>query len=270
MKPVSILITFFLLINYPVSGFSQTEWRMWNAARINFSVNKKLDLHFNHLRSYVLSNNLTNNFNQTSASFDYDISKHATILGGIVFIGLPASGKNTQRYYARFTYKVPIAKVITWSNAFQAETNSASETRFRNRFIYITRISNKKRFDFLNLNLSAAYSLFFNMGGNQINYYDQNGSVVATNSPDGFHRSRLFLTANSKISKNISISVYYMKQQEFNLLSSEFRKINVINPATGKISRSFDNYNVAGLSFSLDFDLYKKKKSSSKKSNSPK
>jgi hypothetical protein len=142
----------------------------------------------------------------------------------------------------------------------QGEIHSANETRFRNRIIYITRLSNKKRLDFLHLNLSASYWLFYNIGGSPIRYFDKAGAVVTRKSPDGFHRGRLILAANSKLSKHLSLSVYYMRQQEFNFLSNEYRKVNVVNPNTGRIARAFDDYNVAGITLSYNIDLYKLKK----------
>ncbi|MEQ1797716.1 MAG: DUF2490 domain-containing protein [Lacibacter sp.] len=267
MKRTLFASAFSVLLFFTMPAYSQNEWRMWNTAGLNLSFTKKLDLQVSHLRSYNISNNFTNNFNQTTASLDYDLKKRMSVKVGVMNTGVPASTINKQRYFARFTYRLPVADVITWSNSLQAEIHSANETRFRNRIIYITRVSNKKRFDFLRLNVSAAYWLFYNTGGNAINYYDKDGAVVARNTPNGLHRGRLFLTANSKLTKDLSLSLYYMQQQEFNLLSGNYHQMNVVNPLTGKTARAFDNYNVVGLSLSYDLDLYKKKKSGKSKSN---
>ncbi len=270
MRLTPLLFTICFLVYFSFQGYSQSEWRTWNSAGLNLSFSKKLDLRFSHMRSYSITNNFENIFNQTTASLEFDATKRVSVLAAVMNTGIPASAKNTQRYYTRLAYKLPVANVLTWSNAVQAEIHSANETRFRNRFIYITRISNKKRFDFLNLNLSAAYWFFYNTGGNEISYYDKTGKLVAKNSPDGFHRGRLFLAASSKITKDLSVSLLYMHQQEFNLPGNEFRNMNVVNPNTGRTARAFDNYNVVGLSLTYDVDLYQKKNSSKNKSNTKK
>jgi Protein of unknown function (DUF2490) len=254
-----LVIIFSSLICLPTCLFSQTQWKAWGSASLNFSFSKKLDLKVSHLRSYGIASQFENNFNQSTASLEYDITKRVSALGGIMNTQFPSIAKNSQRYFVRASYRILVADALYWSNGIQAEIHSANETRFRNRIIYITRLSNKNRIDFLNLNLSASYWLFYNIGGNTIRYFDKAGNVVARNSPDGFHRGRLFLTANSKISKQFSASVYYMRQQEFNLFTPEWRKINIVNPQTGNIGRSFDNYNVAGLSLLYDINLYKSK-----------
>lgn len=251
-----IAVTAFFLLLLPAAVQSQTNWRSWASAGVNISFTKKLDLRLSHLRSYNLQDSFTNNFNQTSASLEYDLTKKLSLSGGAMLTQLPASGNSTQRYYARGTYKISVADMLTWSNALQAELHSANETRFRNRFVYITRISNKRRFSFAKLSLAASYWLYYNMGGNAIRYYDKTGAVISRQSPDGLHRSRLYLNANSKLTKNLSVSLYYMRQQEFNLFTPETRKLNIINPSTGKISRAFDNYNVAGITLSYNINLY--------------
>ena len=61
---------------------------------------------------------------------------------------------------------------------------------------------------------------------------------------------------NSKISKHVQLSLYYMRQREFNFLTPEDKNMDVLNPATGKILLPFNDYNVLGLSlhFALNND----------------
>ena len=259
-----LLIVFTVIVSFP--AISQTDFKTWASAGINFSLSKRLGLRLNYLTSYNMSDNFINTFSQSSASFSYNVSKRFSTLGGAMITRFPSDSDPTYRYFVRVSYKLPVAHLVTWSNGIQAEQHSLSETRFRNRIIYITRFSNSKRFDFLNLSLSASYWLFYNMGGNRLRYFEKTGEVVARNTPDGFHRGRLYLTANSKVTDNFSVSLYYMHQQEFNLFSNQFRQINVTNPSTGRISRAFDNYNVTGVSLFCNLDLYQnsKHKSSSK------
>lgn len=107
---------------------------------------------------------------------------------------------------------------------------------------------------------SVGYSLFYNIGGNSIQYYDsKTGLPAVRQTPDGFHRGRLMLNLNSKISKSFSLSVYYMMQREFNLFTPEYRAMNIVKPTNGRIVRPFDDFNVIGMTANFDIDLYKKK-----------
>jgi hypothetical protein len=236
---------------------AQKEWKGWASAGLTLSFTRKLDLRLNHLRSYNLNNSVENGFNQTSASVNYDLTRKLSLLGGAMLTSFPSSlSESTKRVYARASYKIRLAKLLNWSNGMQAEYHSSAETRFRYRFIYITRLSNRKEIPFLRLTLSAAYWLYYNQGGNQIRYFDKTGLVVTRHSPDGLHRGRLYLAAGSKVARGLTVSLFYMQQNEFNLLSPEFRQMNVINPATGKITRPFDSYRVAGLNLLYDINLY--------------
>ncbi len=253
-KQLLFIIT--LLIT-SVHVIAQGEWKSWSSVNTDFGITKKFDAKLSHLRSYNLAKGFANGFNQTSGSLSYDATKTWTGVAGVMRTEFPSSASlPTYRYFTRVTFRFPLTNQIIWSNALQLEKHSSSETRFRNRYIYITRLSTRKRLPFLNSSLSAAYWLFYNSGGNKIRYYNDNGDVVARNSPDGFHRGRLYLTANSKLSQTLSVAVYYMRQQEFNLFSTPYRQIAVVSPTTGKVSREFDNYNVAGISLLFNFKLY--------------
>jgi len=248
-----------------LSGNAQNDLKNWNAAQLGFSLTKKLDLQFSHLRGYNISNGFNSEFNQSSVRLDYDFTKRISIATGAV-LGSLSAADGANRFLLRGTYKMPIAEVLGWSNSIQGEIHSANETRYRYRLIYITRLAARRRLDFLKLSPSVSYSLYYNIGGNPIQYYDKDESPVIQQTPDGFHRGRLSFNLNSRITKNISLSLYYMMQREFNLFTNEYHEMNIVDPATGEIVRPFQDYNVIGTTLSFNFDLYKKKKKSTKKS----
>jgi hypothetical protein len=243
---------------------AQNDLRSWNSAQLNFSFTKKLDLRFSHLRGYNISNGFSSDFSQSSIHIDYDFNKRFSMSTGAT-LGSFSAADGANRFVLRGTYKIPLADVLNWSNSVQGEIHSSNETRYRYRLIYITRLSTKKRLDFLRLSPSVSYSLFYNIGGNPIQYYDKNEAPTIKQTPDGFHRGRLSFSLNFKITKNLSLSVYYMMQREFNLFSDDNHKMNILDPVTGRIVRPFQNYNVVGTTLSFDFNLYKKKKKSTKR-----
>ena len=243
------------------SASAQNDWKNWDATQLDLAFTKKLDLRLSHLRSYNISNSFSNDFNQSSVHLDYDFTKKFSLSAGATFSGSQTAVDGKNRVSLRATYKTKIADALSWSNSIQGELFSANETRYSERIILITRVGTKKRLDFLRLSPSVSYSLFYNLGGSPIQYFDpETGENLTKNTADGFHRGRLTINLNSKITNNFSISVYYMMQNEFNLLTDDVHKINVINPNTGKVTRQFDKYKVLGLTLAWDFKLYKKNK----------
>ncbi len=241
--------------------YSQTDLKNWNTAQLNLSLTKKLDLRLSHLRAFDITNGYKSDFNQSSVHLSYDLTKKIDVSAGYTFGGSNSLTDGGSRISAKLGYKIKLADVLSWSNSVQGEIHSLSETRYHYRIIYSTRLSPRKRLEFLNLSPSLSYSLFYNIGGSPIQYYDsKTGAPTVKQTPDGFHRGRFIINLNSKITKHFSVGIYYMMQREFNLFTSEFRKMNITKPITGKIVRAFDNYNVLGLSLQYDINLYAKKK----------
>jgi hypothetical protein len=253
---------FFILLCLGLVGTTQaqSEWRNWDAINVTVSPTRQLDFRLSHLRSYNITDSFHNNFNQSSAQLEYTFFKRLSVMGGAMLTQFPGGGSNTSRGYARVSYRLPLFKVLSFSNGIQAEVHSATEKRYQKRLIYITRLGLQKRLPFLRLAPSVSYWLYYNMGGQPIQYYDAAGVKLVKQTPDGFHRGRLFVNLNSKINRFVSVSVYYAKQTEFNLFNSPYRGINVKNPTTGKITRAFDSYNIIGASLAIDLNLYKNKK----------
>ena len=98
--------------------------------------------------------------------------------------------------------------------------------------------------------------MFYNIGGGTIRYYDKNEQLIARQSPDGFHRGRLTVNFNSKVNKYLRIGLYYMRQQEFNFLTSDTRKMNVYDPVRDRTLRPFKNFNAVGLSAQFNLNPF--------------
>lgn len=231
----------------------QAEWKNWDGINLDFSLSRKLGIGMSHLRSYIITDSFRNNFNQWGLDFDFRITSRFTATTGYRLTQYPLNSISTNRFQIRGGYRTPIGRKLNWTNSLQAEMHSASEERFDYRIIYMTRLGISKRLNFLNLSPSVSYWLYYNIGGKAIQYFDDSGLPADLHSPDGLHRSRLIISLNSKISDNVSLTAYFIDQSEFNLLGSD---MNILNPVSGRIARPFDNYRVAGLTFSLYFDLY--------------
>lgn len=250
------VIIFSLSINH---SNAQTEWQNWNALEVQAAVTKKINIKANHLRAYNISEKYANVFNQFAFQASYELNKQWDVQGGVQFI-TPALSKETRtRIYTRAAHSIRLTKKINWTNSLRIETNSKNENRFRQRIIVTTRLGLRKRLDFLNLAPSVSYSLFYNIGGNPIRYYDKDAQLIGQQTPDGLHRSRLNLNLNSKVNDYLRISLYYMRQQEFNFLAPDTRKMNVYDPVRNRTLRPFNNYNTIGLTAQLILDPFFKR-----------
>ncbi len=235
----------------PEEDSGASKWKWWTGISADISLHRKMEMSVGFIKAFNLENPVVSSFNQTSGSLDYAFTRHLDTRIGAIFTLSPPNGEGIYRYFFRVNAKTNINRWLSWSNAVQAEKFSAAETRFDSRLIYITRLGFRKRIDFLRLSPSVTGWLYYNLGGKSIPQYDAMDNPLGKRVPSGFHRGRIILNVNSKITDAVSLNVYYMRQQEFNLFAPG-RQINVTNPDTGKINRPFSNYNVIGISLKLN------------------
>lgn len=253
MKPNKILIILFF------SGFflqelyaQQNDMQVWTGAGLEIQMSEKFDLDIKGMTSFIPADNFDLNFAQATMALSYDIAPNWKIdIGDQVNI-IPASSRMVRnRIYTRGTYEFKFSEQFKSTHALQVEFHSANEIRYSERFILINSITTRHRLTALKLRPSISYWLYYNVGGDPIQYYDVNGDKMVSQSANGFHRGRLYLSLNSKISDHFRLGAYFMNQREFNFLTPEYRDINVLNPNSGNIARDFNNYNVAGLSLTF-------------------
>lgn len=286
-------LTFSILILFSVAKdtYAQSEWKNWNTVAVTGHLSKKVAVRLGYLTSFIINEGYKMEFGQVAFQTDYFINKKFALRAGTQMTHPNYSSNDFDfrvRYYLRGTYKTKINKTFSLANSLQLEHHSQTRTsswierenRYSNRIIYVGRLALNKRLKFKNnlrflnkyqLAPSLSYWLYYNMGGDSIPYYDQQtGDLITRNQPNGFHRGRFIININGKITDHMSLSLYYMNQSEFNLFSSEFRRMNSIRPDKPstpnkneyRVYRPFDDYNVLGLTALFDFDFYKKKKKS--------
>lgn len=248
----TILIT---LLCTSLSTTAQREWKNWNAVTVSAPVTKKLDFQVGHTRAYNLSDKYRNEFNQTAFQLRYDFSKRWDFSTGLQIIKPVSAAEARRRFFVRAAYTTRVLdKKLNWTNSLRLEQNSENERRFRQRIIVTSRLALRKRMDFLNLTPSAAYTMFYNIGGSPIPYYDETNALIDRQTPDGFHRGRFTFNLNSKINDYLRVNLYFMTQTEFNFLAGRTSRMNVYNPRTKKITRPFDNFHVIGCSLNVSLN----------------
>lgn len=236
MKQDFRLFLIIFLISFPLMARAQEGDVLFRYA-INFIVplTKKLDLKIGHLSSYKFDK-FRNNLNLKNLRLSYDVNKKVSLSAGIALKKLSSSSRNLPRFVVGGDHKIRLLKKLSWKNSIQLEAHTKKEKKFRNRIIIGTRLGLRKKLDFLKLSPTIGYTLYYNIGGNKIQYYDNSYQPVIIQSPQGFHRGRFTVNLHSKINRQISLSVYYFRQNEFNLFTQKYRGINVVKP-NGDITR---------------------------------
>lgn len=239
---------------------AQTENQLWSSITVTSKVARKTRVDVSFMNASSMSNKFTEVFNQGSLSVDYQLTKAWNVETGLNILSPINTLGNRMRYYVRAAYNTKVGDHLRWTNAVRVEHNSEAETRFRQRVILSTRLAAQDRLTSLRLTPFVSYSLFYNIGGAPIRYYSGDGLEIAKQSPDGFHRGRLTLGANSKINDYTRISLSYMIQNEFNFLTPETRKMNVTDPLRNRVLRPFNDFNAVLLNLTFDISKVIKKK----------
>ncbi len=248
---LKLLLFSFALLLTKHDSFGQYETRLWNSISLAAPLSENLSIRGSYLKSLNLTSpELETSFNWYSFKLGYRINKKWSADFGTAWMNLPSSGRTTNRIFAEGTYRIKLDKTFNLRNSLQFERHNDQEKRFDYRFILSSRIGLRKRLDFLKVAPSLNYSLFYNIGGAPIRYFNEQGEQIAFDAANGFHRGRIVANFNFKLSDPIRLSVYYINQHEFNLVLSETNKINVINPNTGRIQRPFNNQHIIGISIS--------------------
>ena len=247
-------LLFFLILVTLQAAAQNNDHQNWTSVSAKFSLSKKSDLSISELVSLSPANNFECNFFQTAIGLSYDINKKVTVkVGDQMNYVVNSSRPLRNRVFINTSFNNKFSRYVRAEHAIQFEMHDKNERRYAHRLIFRNSLNLRKRFSALKLYPSVSYWLYYNMGGAPIQYYNKDGSTATSQTPDGFHRGRLYFTLNSKLSKVVRLSTYYMIQREFNLFSAEFRNINEVNPVTGNISRPFDDGKVIGLSLQFVF-----------------
>lgn len=119
-------------------------------------------------------------------------------------------------------------------------------------------------FKTINIRPFIVGQLYYFLGGAWIKQYDSKDEFVRKSPTYGLHRARLRLGLSVSPCSWFQLSGFYLLQKEFNNRHALLyhHQINEINPATGKITRPFDNYRAWGVG--LTFLIGSKKKSKQK------
>lgn len=243
-------IGFILLLSTQLTQ-AQYELRIWNSFGVSAPLTDKLSARVSYMRSFRFSEEpFETSFNWYSIRLSYNFNRDWNFSLGSAWMNLPNANRTTFRVTAEATHRMKLDRRFVLRNSLQIETHNDQESRFDQRIIASSRLGLRKRLDLLKVAPSLTYSLFYNIGGNEIRYFNSAGEPLARKSANGLHRGRMMANFNFKLSPPLRLSVFYINQHEFNLVLSQTNKINVLNLNTGRIQRPFNNQHIVGISLS--------------------
>ena len=243
-----VLMYSLLVLNSTIYA-QEREWQNWNSVSLRIPVSKKVDFNLAEMLAFTPSDAYSLNFAQSTAAISVDITRRFAVKFGDQLNYIPGSAKPLRnRFFVQGSIANRFSKLLKSEHSLQAEFHSKAETRYQQRLIFTNNLSLRSRFSPLRLRPSVSYSLYYNIGGSALQYFDKTGNPTVMQSPDGFHRGRLSVRLNSRINGHVQLSVYYLNQSEFNLLGAEDKNMNVVDPSTGEVARPFDDYNAVGVS----------------------
>ncbi len=248
--------TTILLIFAAFAGPAQTSQRpikIWYGLSVSSKLTDVLAINFGKMYGYN-TGPYDQNYSHNSIGLYYRPSKHLSLSAGYMMTNIPKEGKadlKKYRFYGAVSWK---KKLEQWriSNAIRLEKHSPNEKKYSYRIIYSFYVRPKSNLiaDKIKLTPFFGTRFYYNIGGNPISQYDFEGNKVGKFTPDGWHRLRLRTGFYFKPIKHLKFTIYGIYQEEFNTRTAvkNQRRINVVNPKSGNISRSYRNYFILGIS----------------------
>ena len=245
-----------MILILPISIFGQNEatpLKVWYQMGLSIPVQSKFHIHLNQTDGYGTSP-YENKFRQTSLNLAFNLDKRMKLSFGYLFQNSSRdeiSNINKQRFFVSMRLRSKW-NVLRISNSLKIEKHDQLEYRYDYRLVYSFSINPHVNLIARKINLTPFFnaSAYYNIGGNKISQYDSDGVKIGKFTADGFHRVRLKTGMSITPVNKVKISIYGLYQREFNTTwdIKNHRSINVVNPKTGNITRSFQNYFVIGTS----------------------
>jgi len=156
------------------------------------------------------------------------------------------------RLYGNLRYRQRLRSFRIY-HSLTTEWHFPRPSKFRFRTYYTFSIDYRNKKIPLKIRPYLALSLYHYLDGRPLQYYDEaTETKIEKVAPNGLHAARWRYGIRLRPIKQITISLYWLQQKEFNTRLFGGRDINSLNPRTGNIRRRFFDFNVLGYSISLN------------------
>lgn len=224
---------------------------LWTTLGLSKKIDNNWSISYYQLHSFSLNDSRVN-FIQPDLGISYGISRNLNIRFGYTPTFSLDEVKGNQLLYHRISTRIKlntkISKRIRMRNSFTAEHHFTERSKFQQRYYY--------RLDLYYRDINLPWrlrpfidqKLYWYSGGRPLQYYNDDGDPTKLESPNGLHAYRIKAGLKLYPSDKFILTLYYLKQIEFNSELLGSRDINSINPNSNSVSRRFYNFSVIGLS----------------------
>ncbi len=251
LKKTIVLLGFVLVAQNMLAQDVPSRFLHFYSYNFDYKINKKIKLRAGELFSFN-SETYRMDFTQFKLGGTYYWNKKWS--SDLLYKPMLFKGTTKDIWYhrlsANLTHRSKLFE-LPFKNSITAEVFSPSPRKHKYRFIYTAKLSFKNKVLPLRATPYLKYQLYYYLGGEKVDYYDETGTqLLATNSPDGFHRYRIGAGVRFRPAKKFYVTLYYIWQEEFNMKSSNNRELNILNQSQTRIVNPFNDYQVLGLSLS--------------------
>lgn len=236
-------------------------WKHWMFFNFGLKVHKKVKFTAGNMISL---NPDPYRFSFSSHSFNqsYRLSKPVELVSGYSATYFPRGNEGRHVFHrlqlgAAFRHKIAGIRV---KHKIRAQYYLPVVQKYTVRVVYQFKVYWYNKWMPMRGRPYMAHNLFYYIGGRPLVYYDPEGAIAAYQSPTGLHRYRISFGYAFKPIKNLSVTLFYNQQWEFNTGLFDNRGLNVIKPGDPDVRLPFNNYWNYGATFSYSLSTYKKKK----------
>lgn len=223
----------------------------WTSFSLSKKFNKNWSGSYSQLHSIALDE-LEFNFIQSNLKLTRKVKKNLYVSAGYKpTFKLNNNNEGEQilfnRLYGEMRYTQKLGD-FRFQHKIGGEHHFTSLRKFQQRYYYSLKTYYRNKDLPLELRPFFTQKLFYYNGGKPIQEIDEETNEIFEVVPNGLHAYRFQLGVRVSPTEKMNVSLYYMKQVEFNSFLGN--DINVENENTGKITAPFYNFGVIGLTMS--------------------
>jgi hypothetical protein len=223
----------------------------WYSFSVSKKLNKKWSVSYSQLNSMALDE-LEFNFIQSNFKVSRKLAKYTYLKFGYKpTFKLNATDENPQwlfhRLYTELQYTQK-AGDFRFQHKLGGEHHFTPVAKFQQRYYYSLKTYYRNKDLPLELRPYITQKLMYYRGGNPIPVDDDDEIIFIR--PNGLHAYRLQAGVRVTPMDRLNVSLYYMRQFEFNAPFFGGEELNVTNAMTGKTAAPFYNFGVIGISLS--------------------
>lgn len=181
---------------------------------------------------------------QVGAAYSRKFGKKSEIEIGADAIRIKEPGSDFKKYY-RLAASYQYHHKLHWfqlNHALEAEYFIPGFSKFQTRWSAESEVTTRKSWTSFKFRPFTRFKLYYYQGGSYLSYYDDDGDLLAKQSPDDIHRWRWYGGVKFRIAKMVSAKLCYFWNEEFNAGLRDNSDINIYNKSKTAVRMPFNSF----------------------------